>query len=148
MSDKSGIGTFLGGFLVGAVIGTIGTVLYAPKSGEETRAEIRGKKDDIAGKANLSVDDAYKQAETAAREARDRFETLAAATREHAENITRKGQVILEEQINNFKKTAQDIEEDVEQEEILMPEVEESEADAAAEEASAGEAETEEETEQ
>ena len=116
MSDRSG--SFFVGFLTGAVIGAIATVLYAPNSGEETRNTLKGKKEDIIGKANLSVDDAYKQAETAAREARDRFEALASTTRKRAEDITRRGQVILEEQIGNLKKTAEVAEE--EPEEILM----------------------------
>ena len=120
MSERSGFGSFFAGFLAGAVAGAIATVLYAPNNGEETREALKGKKDEILGKANLSVDDAFKQAETAAREARDRFEVLASATRQHAEDITRKGQVILEEQINNFKKSASEPADEPEQEEILM----------------------------
>ena len=120
MSEKSGFGSFFVGLITGAVVGAIATVLYAPNSGEETRSSLKGKTDEILGKANLSVDDAYKQAETAAREARDRFEQLASTTRQRAEDITRRGQVILEEQIENFKKTAETVEE-TEPEEILMP---------------------------
>ena len=119
MSERSGFGSFFVGFIAGAVAGAIATVLYAPNSGEDTRASLKGKTDDILGKANLSVDDAYKQAETAAREARDRFEELASTTRKRAEDITRRGQVILEEQIGNLKKTAETMEEP-EPEEILM----------------------------
>lgn len=118
MSDKSGFGSFFVGFLAGAIAGAIATVLYAPNSGEETRASLNEKKNEILGKANVSVDDAYKQAESAAREARDRFEQLASTTRRRAEDITRRGQVILEGQINNFKKVGE--EEKPEQEEILM----------------------------
>lgn len=128
MSDRSG--SFFVGFLTGAVIGAIATVLYAPNSGEETRNTLKGKKEDIIGKANLSVDDAYKQAETAAREARDRFEALASTTRKRAEDITRRGQVILEEQIGNLKKNAAETFEEAEPEEILMPAEEAPEAPA------------------
>ena len=120
MSERSGFGSFFVGFLAGAVAGAIATVLYAPNSGEETRQALKGKKEDIIGKANLSVDDAYKQAETAAREARDRFEELASTTRKRAEDITRRGQVILEEQIENFKKNAAETHSEPETEEILM----------------------------
>ncbi len=129
MSERSGFGSFFVGFLAGAVAGAIATVLYAPNSGEETRAALKGKTEDIIGKANISVDDAFKQAETAAREARDRFETLASTTRKHAEDITRKGQVILEEQINNFKKVVPEQKAAEEQEEILMPKEEAAEAE-------------------
>ncbi len=121
MSERNGFGSFFVGLLTGAVIGAVATVLYAPNSGEETRAALKGKKEDIIGKANLSVDDAYKQAETAAREARDRFEALASTTRRRAEDITRRGQVILEEQIGNLKKSAAETVEETVPEEILMP---------------------------
>ena len=133
MSERSGFGSFFAGFLAGAVAGAIATVLYAPNSGEETRAALKGKTDDIIGKANLSVDDAFKQAETAAREARDRFESLATATRQHAEDITRKGQVILEEQIHNFKKNTAAEHTEPEQEEILMPKEEPAEPETSEE---------------
>ncbi len=133
MSERSGFGSFFAGFLAGAVAGAIATVLYAPNNGEETRAAIKGKTEDILGKANVSVDDAFKQAETAAREARDRFDALASATRQHAEDITRKGQVILEEQINNFKKAAVETAPEPEQEEILMEKEEPAEAEAESE---------------
>ena len=135
MSEKSGFGSFFVGFLAGAVAGAIATILYAPNSGEETRSTIKEKSEDILGKANMSVDDAYKQAESAAREARDRFETLASATRKRAEDITRRGQVILEEQISNLKKSTVDSDAAAEQEEILMPkeEPEAAEAEPAAE---------------
>ncbi len=131
MSERSGFGSFFVGFLAGAIAGAIATVLYAPNSGDETRASLKGKKDEILGKANISVDDAYKQAESAAREARDRFETLASTTRQRAEDITRRGQVILEEQIGNFKKTAERTE-NAEAEEILMPKDEPEDEDTAA----------------
>lgn len=140
MSERSGYGSFFVGFLAGAIAGAIATVLYAPNSGNETRAALKDKKDDIIGKANISVDDAYKQAESAAREARDRFETLASTTRKRAEDITRRGQVILEEQIGNFKKAAENPEER-ETEEILMPKEEPADAES---EATSAEAEDEE----
>ncbi|MBR6090891.1 MAG: YtxH domain-containing protein [Anaerolineaceae bacterium] len=121
MSERSGYGSFFAGFLAGAVAGAIATVLYAPNSGEETRNTLKEKKDEILGKANISVDDAYKQAETAAREARDRFEALANSTRQRAEDLTRRGQVILEEHISSLKKSVEPGPEP-EIEEILMPE--------------------------
>lgn len=120
MSERSGFGSFFAGFIAGAVAGAIATILYAPNSGEETREALKGKTEDILGKANISVDDAYKQAETAAREARDRFETLASTTRKRAEDITRRGQVILEEQISNLRKAAPEAGTESEPEEILM----------------------------
>ncbi len=127
MSENNGIENFLVGFLAGAIVGGIATILYAPTSGEETRSTLKAHTDDFLNKANVSVDDAYKQAESAAREASDRFEKLAKTTRERAEDITRRGQVILEEQINNFKKGASEAKKEGE-EEILMAVDEKAEA--------------------
>lgn len=129
MSEQNGIESFLVGFLAGAIVGGIATVLYAPTSGEETRSSLKTRTDEFINKANVSVDDAYKQAESAAREASERFEKLAKTTRERAEDITRRGQIILEDHINNFKKGASETAKEGE-EEILMAVDEEKEAEA------------------
>ena len=49
MSEKTGFGSFFMGFLAGAVVGAVATILYAPNSGEETRAVLNGKKEEILG---------------------------------------------------------------------------------------------------
>ena len=48
-SKKSGLGKFVLGALVGAGIG----VLFAPKKGSETRAELKVKLNELAEKANF-----------------------------------------------------------------------------------------------
>ena len=54
MSKKSGLGKFVLGALVGAGIG----VLFAPKKGSETRAELKVKLNELAEKAkNLKAND-------------------------------------------------------------------------------------------
>lgn len=116
MAERDSFGSFFMGFIAGAIAGAIVTILYAPNSGEETRGTLKNKKDELIEKANLSVDDAYKQAETAAQNARDSFEALASTTRERAEDVTRRGQVILEERLGGLKEKAQKKVED----EILM----------------------------
>ena len=56
MSNKSGAGKFVLGAFIGATIGAIGGLLFAPKSGKETRADIAKKageaKDFTVEKAN------------------------------------------------------------------------------------------------
>jgi gas vesicle protein len=49
MSDNgsSGVGSFLGGIALGAVVGVVVGLLLAPQSGEETREMIKNKAGDI-----------------------------------------------------------------------------------------------------
>jgi gas vesicle protein len=55
--DKSGFGKFIAGALIGAGLG----VLFAPKSGKETRAELKASLDDLYEKAkNLKSEDVKK----------------------------------------------------------------------------------------
>lgn len=124
MSESNNGGHFLAGFLAGAVLGAIATILYTPTSGEENRAILKEKKDSFVDKANLTVDDAYKQAEVAAREARDKFDNLANTMQEKAAEATQRGQIILEQRMQELKNKAEIVEEEAE--EILMPEVPES----------------------
>ena len=44
-------GDFLKGFLLGGLIGSVIALLYAPKSGKETREEISQKAEELAHKA-------------------------------------------------------------------------------------------------
>lgn len=113
MAERDSFSSFFLGFIAGVVAGAVATILYAPNSGEETRSQIKDKKDELLEKANLSVDDAYKQAESAAKVARDRFDTLASTTRERAEDVTRRGQVILEERIGKVKEKAAEIQKEI-----------------------------------
>ena len=113
MAERDSFSSFFLGFIAGVVAGAVATILYAPNSGEETRSQIKDNKDELLEKANLSVDDAYKQAESAAKVARDRFDTLASTTRERAEDVTRRGQVILEERIGKVKEKAAEIQKEI-----------------------------------
>lgn len=51
--------------VVGAVAGVIAGVLVAPKSGKETRADIKAKADELKDKAEAEVDKAKKAANDA-----------------------------------------------------------------------------------
>ena len=46
MANKSGNG-FLFGAMVGAALGAVGGLLFAPKKGEETRKELKAKLDEL-----------------------------------------------------------------------------------------------------
>lgn len=57
MSDHDEMGAFLVGFIVGGLTGAIVTLLFAPKSGEETSALIKDKYIELRDKARSSLDE-------------------------------------------------------------------------------------------
>jgi gas vesicle protein len=70
MADRDDFGSFVMGFLVGAVAGGIAALLMAPQSGEETRAIIRDKSIELRDKAQMSAEEAMQRAQQAADDAR------------------------------------------------------------------------------
>ncbi len=77
MSDRDEFGAFLVGFIVGGLTGAVVSLLFAPQSGEETRALIKDKSIELRDRASASAEDAIARAEAAATEARVRAEELA-----------------------------------------------------------------------
>jgi gas vesicle protein len=61
----------LGGFLVGSLIGVATALLFAPRSGEETRAEIRDRAVDLRDRTTDTVRDSVSQARSRAYELKD-----------------------------------------------------------------------------
>ena len=57
-------GDFIGGLIVGGLVGAVIGILYAPKSGKETREDIARKADEVLAKAkeeyNLAVEKSKK----------------------------------------------------------------------------------------
>jgi len=98
MSDRDEFGAFLVGFVVGGLTGAVAALLFAPQSGEETRALIKDKSIELRDKAQLTAEETYARAEAAAKEARQRADELAGVARARATELGRKGQVMLEEQ--------------------------------------------------
>jgi gas vesicle protein len=62
MSDHDEFGAFLVGFLVGALSGAVVALLFAPQSGEETRALIGERSIELRDKAVETGKEAYSQA--------------------------------------------------------------------------------------
>jgi gas vesicle protein len=87
MSDRDEFGAFLVGFVVGGLTGAVVALLFAPQSGEETRALIKDKSIELRDKAQVTAEEAYSRAEEAAHEARVRAEQLAVEARARAEQI-------------------------------------------------------------
>lgn len=88
-SDRDEFGAFLVGFIVGGLTGAVVSLLFAPQSGEETRALIRDKSIELRDRAAETAEEALARAEAAAAEARSRAEELAKQARSRAEDLAR-----------------------------------------------------------
>ena len=88
-SDSDEFGSFLVGFIVGGLTGAVVSLLFAPQSGEETRAMIRDKSIELRDRAQETADEALARAEAAAAEARARAEELAKIARARAEELAK-----------------------------------------------------------
>jgi len=62
MADRDEFGAFLVGFLVGALSGAVVALLFAPQSGEETRAMIGERSIELRDRAVEEGKQAYAQA--------------------------------------------------------------------------------------
>ena len=69
-SDSDEFGAFLVGFIVGGLAGAVVSLLFAPQSGEETRALLREKSIELRDRASETAEEALARAEAAAGEAR------------------------------------------------------------------------------
>ncbi|MBL8063932.1 MAG: YtxH domain-containing protein [Anaerolineales bacterium] len=87
MSDRDEFGAFLVGFIVGGLTGAVAALLFAPQSGEETRALIRDKSIELRDRASHSAEEALARAEAAAAEARQRAEEYAKIARDRANEL-------------------------------------------------------------
>ena len=88
MSDRDEFGAFLVGFVVGGLAGAVVALLFAPQSGEETRAMIKDKSIELRDRASQTAEEAIERAEKAAAEARARAEELAADLRERGQRCS------------------------------------------------------------
>ncbi len=87
MSDRDEFGAFLVGFIVGGLTGAVVSLLFAPQSGEETRALIKDKSIELRDKASVTAEQALAKAEAAAAEARTRADELAKQLKARGETI-------------------------------------------------------------
>lgn len=90
----------IGGFLVGSVIGVATALLFAPRSGEETRAEIRDKAVELRDRTTETVNQTVSQAKTKASELKD-------TVREKAEELTHRGKVAVDRQLDRVSEAAE-----------------------------------------
>jgi gas vesicle protein len=87
MSDRDEFGAFLVGFIVGGLSGAVVALLFAPQSGEETRALIKDKSIELRDRAQMSAEEAIARAEAVAADARARADELARQLRERGHEV-------------------------------------------------------------
>jgi len=87
MSDRDEFGAFLVGFIVGGLSGAVVALLFAPQSGEETRALIKDKSIELRDKAQVTAEEAIARAEAVAADARARADELARQLRERGHEV-------------------------------------------------------------
>jgi len=87
MSDRDEFGAFLVGFIVGGLSGAVVALLFAPQSGEETRALIKDKSIELRDRAQQTAEEALARAEAAAQEARARADELARQLKERGHEV-------------------------------------------------------------
>jgi len=87
MSDRDEFGAFLVGFIVGGLSGAVVALLFAPQTGEETRAIIKDKSIELRDRAQQTAEEALARAEAAAQEARARADELARQLKERGQEV-------------------------------------------------------------
>jgi gas vesicle protein len=90
----------LSGFLVGSVIGAATALLFAPRSGEETRAEIRDKAVEIRDHATETVKDTVSQARSKVGDVRDNV-------RDKVEELKQRGKYTVNKQLDRVSDAAE-----------------------------------------
>lgn len=108
MSDRDEFGAFLVGFIVGGLTGAVAALLFAPQSGEETRALIRDKSIELRDRASQTAEETLARAEAAAAEARQRAEEYAKLARERAEQLASEVRERGKSAIDAVRKTKKD----------------------------------------
>ncbi len=104
MADSDDFGAFLIGFLIGGLTGAAVSLIFAPQSGEETRALIREKAIQLQDEATDTAEATYTKLEAAAADARARADELSKLAKQRLEELQRRGQVVLESTKGGAKK--------------------------------------------
>ena len=105
MSERDDFSALLIGFIIGGLTGAAVSLLFAPQSGEDTRALLRDKAIDLGNKASDTAEEAYARTQEAYKVAQARADELGKMVKARAEELQRKGQVIIEEQRNRIATT-------------------------------------------
>lgn len=109
MSDRTG--DFLKGLVIGGLVGAVIGILYAPKSGKETREEIGKKAEELLAKAKEEYEQTLEKSRKTYETAVSRLKKIEEAAREKvgeleakAGEMVDKGKVSLEDNKSRLKK--------------------------------------------
>ena len=97
---KTGFFAFLFGGMIGATIG----LLYAPRSGEETRQFLKDESDEMLNKAVTSAREVQDTAKTTIQDAQTRLETFNQDTKERLTKIQEIAKSTIGEQKESLEK--------------------------------------------
>ncbi|MBN2116921.1 MAG: YtxH domain-containing protein [Anaerolineales bacterium] len=90
----------LSGFLIGSAIGAATALLFAPRSGEETRAEIRDKTIELRDHATETVRDTVSQAKS-------KVDDVKGSVQEKVEELKQRGKYTINRQLDRVSHAAE-----------------------------------------
>ena len=115
MSDNSKFWGFIFGGLIGAGLG----LMYAPRSGDETRQIIIEDTNRFADQTMQSIQEAQEKALTTIKESQARIERLNKETRERLSSLQEIAQTTLEEQKESLEKGVSEAKDVIEESEMV-----------------------------
>lgn len=87
MAGRNEFRAFLEGLILGGLSGAVVALIFAPQSGEETRALIKDKSIELRDRAQQTAEEALARAEATAAEARARADELARQLRDRGQEV-------------------------------------------------------------
>lgn len=97
-------GKFALGALIGGAIGAVAALLTAPKSGKETREDLKKKVDSIKTDTEKKVQEASKQAETIAKDVKHQAEETVKGVKSQADELKRRTENAVQGAKDGFSK--------------------------------------------
>ncbi|MCP4360602.1 MAG: YtxH domain-containing protein [Chloroflexi bacterium] len=89
--NSSDLGAFLAGFVIGGLVGAATAIILAPQSGQETRAQIAAKSEDLIHAGEVQVQHYREAANTATLQYMDRAGEMVTQTQEQARIVLDRG---------------------------------------------------------
>ncbi len=96
MSESNNFGSFVMGFVVGALSGAIASLLMAPQTGDETRQLIKDKAIELKEKGGVTFEETKKKAEEAYKEALTKAQELGTTAAEKVSETVKKAKKTVE----------------------------------------------------